>query len=108
MGGRHKRHRKTLSIDSKKYALQDQGHDTVEANLKLGFPADMRDFAVAAKILDYFGVRRARLLTNNPEKLSSLEQFGIEIAERVPLIASPDEYSRQYLETKRQKMGHWL
>lgn len=90
------------------YALQDQGHDTVEANLRLGFPADMRDFAVAAKILDFFGIKTVRLLTNNPEKVSSLEQFGIDISERVPVIATPDEYSRQYLETKRQKLGHWL
>jgi 3,4-dihydroxy 2-butanone 4-phosphate synthase/GTP cyclohydrolase II len=90
------------------YALQDQGHDTVEANLRLGFPADMRDFAVAAKILDHFKVDNVRLLTNNPEKLSALEQFGIHINARVPLIAVPDEYSKGYLETKRQKLGHWL
>ncbi len=90
------------------YSLQDQGHDTVEANLRLGFPADMRDFAVAAKILDSFEVHSVRLLTNNPEKLSTLEQLGIDIVERVPLIVSPDEHSRAYLDTKRSKLGHLL
>jgi 3,4-dihydroxy 2-butanone 4-phosphate synthase/GTP cyclohydrolase II len=90
------------------YALQDQGHDTVEANLRLGFPADMRDFAVAAKMLDHFGVRRVQLLTNNPDKLSTLENFGIEIRSRIPLVVRPDEFSKHYLEAKRDKLGHWL
>lgn len=90
------------------YALQDLGHDTVEANLKLGFPADLRDFMVAAKILDSFGVQTVRLLTNNPEKLSALEQLGIKIRQRIPLLVHPDEYSKAYLETKRTKLGHWL
>ncbi|MBN8548630.1 MAG: GTP cyclohydrolase II [Deltaproteobacteria bacterium] len=90
------------------YALQDQGHDTVEANLQLGFPADLRDFVVAAKILDHFKISKVRLLTNNPEKLSSLEQFGITIEERIPLIASPDQYSKSYIDTKREKLGHLL
>lgn len=90
------------------YALQDQGHDTVEANLQLGFPADMRDFAVAGKILDHFGVSSVRLLTNNPDKLNTLTGLGISISERIPLVVEADEYSREYLATKRSKLGHWL
>jgi 3,4-dihydroxy 2-butanone 4-phosphate synthase/GTP cyclohydrolase II len=90
------------------YALQDQGHDTVEANLKLGFPADMRDFAVAAKMLDALGVGAVQILTNNPDKISTLERFGIRISARKAIVAPPDEYSRDYLETKKSKMGHML
>jgi len=90
------------------YELQDVGHDTVEANNLLGFPADARDFAVAAKILNHFGLSKIRLLTNNPDKFNSLTRHGIEIAERVPVIAPPDELSKSYLETKRDKLGHWL
>lgn len=90
------------------YALQDQGHDTVEANEQLGFAADLRDFAIAAKILGRFGLSAVRLLTNNPAKVASLEQFGVKIAERIPLVVPADEYSKQYLETKKQKLGHWL
>lgn len=90
------------------YALQDQGHDTVEANLKLGFPADLRDFVVAGKMLNALGLRQVRLLTNNPEKLQTLERFGIEIVERIPMVMPADEYSRDYLSTKRDKLGHWL
>ena len=97
-----------LANKLKAYELQDDGHDTVEANHMLGFPADARDFAVAAKILGHFGLSKIRLLTNNPDKFNSLTRHGIEIVERVPVIAPPDELSRSYLETKRDKLGHWL
>ncbi len=90
------------------YELQDRGRDTVDANLDLGFAADSRDFAVAAKILAGFGLKKIRLLTNNPQKFKQLSTFGIEVTERVPLVVPEDEYSRSYLETKRRKMGHWL
>ncbi|MBX7144491.1 MAG: GTP cyclohydrolase II [Oligoflexia bacterium] len=90
------------------YALQDQGHDTVEANIKLGFPADMRDFVVAGKMLTALGVNNVRLLTNNPDKLQTLERFGIVITERIPMVIEADEYSKDYLSTKRDKLGHWL
>jgi 3,4-dihydroxy 2-butanone 4-phosphate synthase/GTP cyclohydrolase II len=97
-----------LANKLKAYALQDEGHDTVEANIKLGFPADIRDFAVAAKMLDHLAVEKVQILTNNPEKIATLERFGIKISARRPIIAAPDEYSREYLATKRAKMGHWL
>lgn len=90
------------------YALQDQGHDTVEANLQLGFAADERDFAVAAKILYSLGVSKIKLLTNNPDKVNTLAKFGLQVVDRVPLVAAPDEHSKGYLETKRVKLGHWL
>jgi 3,4-dihydroxy 2-butanone 4-phosphate synthase/GTP cyclohydrolase II len=90
------------------YALQDQGHDTVEANLKLGFEADKRDFGVAANMLHALNVARVRLLTNNPRKQEALSLHGISVTERVPLVIPPDEYSRHYLETKKSKLGHLL
>jgi 3,4-dihydroxy 2-butanone 4-phosphate synthase/GTP cyclohydrolase II len=90
------------------YALQDKGMDTVEANLKLGFGADERDFAVAAHILRSFGLPRVRLITNNPQKELALKHYGIEVAERIPIIVEPDRYNREYLEAKRAKMGHLL
>jgi len=90
------------------YELQDRGRDTVDANLELGFEADSRDFAVAAKILAGFGLKKIRLLTNNPQKFKQLSTFGIEITERIPVVVPEDEYSKGYLETKRRKMGHWL
>jgi len=90
------------------YALQDQGHDTVDANLALGFAPDLRDFAVAAKMLSTFGVSAVRLMTNNPEKVKALEVFGVRVSKRVPIVVEPDEYSRSYLETKRTKLGHLI
>ena len=90
------------------YELQDRGRDTVDANLELGFEADSRDFAVAAKILAHVGLKKIRLLTNNPQKFKQLSTLGIEITERAPVVVPDDEYSRSYLETKRRKMGHWL
>jgi 3,4-dihydroxy 2-butanone 4-phosphate synthase/GTP cyclohydrolase II len=90
------------------YELQDQGEDTVEANLHLGFKADPRDYGTGAQILVDLGARRLRLMTNNPKKYSALRGFGLEIAERVPLEVPPTESSRIYLETKKLKMGHLL
>ena len=97
-----------LTNKLKAYALQDQGDDTVEANVKLGFSPDARDFAVAAKILHAIGMTKVRLLTNNPQKFETLKNSGIEIVERLPIVVAPDEYSKAYLETKRTKLGHWL
>ncbi len=92
----------------KAYALQDQGRDTVEANLELGFKADERDFAVGAHILLAMGLRQIRLLTNNPQKTATMERFGISVVERIPSLATPDPCSHDYLATKREKMGHQL
>jgi GTP cyclohydrolase II len=88
------------------YALQEQGLDTVEANLALGLPEDMRDYRVAAEMLLDLGVRRARLMTNNPAKIEGLERYGVEVVERVPLGISPNPSNLGYLRTKREKMGH--
>jgi GTP cyclohydrolase II len=88
------------------YALQEQGLDTVEANLALGLPEDMRDYQAAAEMLLDLGVRRVRLLTNNPAKIEGLERHGVEVMERVPLGISPNPSNLGYLRTKRVKMGH--
>ena len=90
------------------YALQEQGLDTVEANLALGLPEDMRDYRVAAEMLLDLGVWRARLITNNPAKIEGLELYGIEVVERIPLRTSPNPSNVGYLRTKREKMGHIL
>jgi 3,4-dihydroxy 2-butanone 4-phosphate synthase/GTP cyclohydrolase II len=88
------------------YALQEQGLDTVEANLALGLPEDMRDYRVAAEMLLDLGVRRVRLLTNNPAKVEGLRSYGVEVVERVPLRISPNPSNVEYLRTKGEKMGH--
>ena len=88
------------------YALQERGLDTVEANLALGLPEDMRDYGDAAAMLLDLGVRRVRLLTNNPAKIEGLERHGVEVLERVPLGISPNPWNLGYLRTKREKMGH--
>jgi 3,4-dihydroxy 2-butanone 4-phosphate synthase/GTP cyclohydrolase II len=92
----------------KAYALQDQGLDTVEANIALGFAADLRDYGVGAQILADLGLHKIKLLTNNPKKVVGLESYGLEIVETVPLICTPTEYNINYLETKQKKLGHML
>jgi 3,4-dihydroxy 2-butanone 4-phosphate synthase / GTP cyclohydrolase II len=90
------------------YALQEQGLDTVEANLALGLPEDMRDYRVAAEILLDLGVQRACQLTNNPAKIEGLERYGVEVVARIPLRMAPNPLNLKYLRTKREKMGHLL
>lgn len=90
------------------YELQDQGMDTVEANLALGFKADLRDYGLGAQVLADLGLRRLKLMTNNPKKMAGLTGYGLEIVEQVPLIAESIEPREKYLETKREKMGHLL
>ncbi|MDB5810672.1 MAG: 3,4-dihydroxy-2-butanone 4-phosphate synthase [Betaproteobacteria bacterium] len=90
------------------YALQDEGHDTVEANHALGFAADMRDFTAGAHILFDLGVREVRLMTNNPDKVKALEDYGLKVTERVALEIAPRSANRNYLQTKRTKFGHLL
>jgi len=90
------------------YALQDAGSDTVEANNKLGYPADLRDYGIGAQILVDLGIKRIRLLTNNPRKVIGLQGYGLKIVERVPLETEPNSINRRYLETKRDKLHHLL
>jgi len=92
----------------KAYHLQDTGLDTVEANLALGFPPDLRDYGVGAQILYDLGVKKVRLLTNNPRKVRALSGYGIEITERVPLRAGENEHNKEYLRAKKEKLGHWM
>jgi 3,4-dihydroxy 2-butanone 4-phosphate synthase/GTP cyclohydrolase II len=90
------------------YKLQEQGLDTIEANEKLGFPAELRDYGLGAQILVDLGVRKMRFLTNNPKKVVGLEGYGLEIVEMIPIRTAPNPHNEKYLETKRTKMGHLL
>lgn len=90
------------------YELQDQGIDTVEANQRLGFDADQRDYSICAEIVKDFGVSQVRLLSNNPDKLKALEDAGVQVLERIPIEIPPRGSSRNYLKTKKEKLGHWL
>lgn len=92
----------------KAYALQEQGLDTVEANLKLGFPAELRDYALSAQMLKDLGITKIRLMTNNPEKIEGIEKYGIKMVERVPIIIQPNQINAYYLKTKREKMHHFI
>jgi len=92
----------------KAYALQDTGIDTVDANIHLGFPADMRDYRIGALILRDLGVRSIRLMTNNPEKIESMEQNGIKVFQRIPLLIQANTYNKFYLRTKQERMHHQL
>src|SRR5512142_378505 len=97
-----------LANKLKAYNLQDQGYDTAEANVRLGFKPDLRDYGIGAQLLRDLGVRKMRLLTNNPKKIIGLEGYGLEVVERVPIEIPATRRNRAYLATKRDKMGHLL
>ena len=97
-----------LTEKIKAYALQDQGYDTVDANIHLGYKPDERDYGVAANILKNLKVKSIKLLTNNPEKIRQLTNAGVKIVERLPLIIEPSEYNKRYLQTKERRSGHLL
>jgi 3,4-dihydroxy 2-butanone 4-phosphate synthase/GTP cyclohydrolase II len=90
------------------YKLQEKGLDTVQANLKLGFPSDLREYGLGAQILFDLGVRQMRLMTNNPKKVVGLGGYGLKIVEQVPIKIAPNPHNAKYLQTKRLKMGHLL
>jgi 3,4-dihydroxy 2-butanone 4-phosphate synthase/GTP cyclohydrolase II len=90
------------------YALQETGLDTVEANTKLGLVVDTREYGIGAQILKDLGISKMRLLSNNPKKFTALAGYGLEIVERVPIVIASKEENRQYLRTKREKLGHIL
>ena len=90
------------------YKLQEEGFDTVEANEKLGFPADLRDYGIGAQILKDLGLQHLRLLTNNPRKIAGLQGYDLEVIERVPLQMPAKEENKTYLQTKVNKLGHLL
>ena len=97
-----------LGNKMKAYALQDDGLDTVEANEKLGFKPDLRDYGIGAQILVDLGLKKIKLLTNNPQKLVGLEGYGLKIVKRIPLEIKPSYANRRYLKTKKDKLGHVL
>jgi GTP cyclohydrolase II len=90
------------------YALQEQGMNTVEANIALGLEADHRNYDAAVDVLSTLGITKVKLITNNPHKMEALTEKGIEVVERVPIQVVPDQHTRGYLETKRDIFGHWL
>ena len=90
------------------YLLQEKGLDTVEANERLGFPADKRDYGIGAQILRDLGVTKMRLLTNNPKKFAALAGYGLEIVERIPIVMEPKDENKDYLRTKKEKLGHFI
>jgi 3,4-dihydroxy 2-butanone 4-phosphate synthase/GTP cyclohydrolase II len=90
------------------YKLQEQGRDTVEANIDLGFTADERDYGVGANILRELGLGKLKLITNNPVKRAGLEGYGLTIVENIPLVIEPNEHNAFYLKTKQDKLGHFL
>jgi GTP cyclohydrolase II len=90
------------------YALQDEGKDTIEANLELGFKVDQRTYDVVAEVFKDFGLKQIRLLTNNPKKVEIVEATDVEIAERIPVIIEPNPHNEGYLKTKKEQMGHLL
>jgi 3,4-dihydroxy 2-butanone 4-phosphate synthase/GTP cyclohydrolase II len=92
----------------KAYELQENGLDTVEANLELGFPPDMREYGIGNQILADLGLTTIRILTNNPKKITGIEGFGLTVVEQVPIEIPPNDTNRRYLETKRAKLGHRL
>jgi 3,4-dihydroxy 2-butanone 4-phosphate synthase/GTP cyclohydrolase II len=92
----------------KAYALQDGGQDTVQANQRLGFAPDLRNYGIGAQILRDLGLSSIRIMTNNPRKLVGLEGYGLQIIERIPLVADPNAENRAYLNVKRDKLGHLL
>ncbi len=89
----------------KAYALQDEGLDTVEANKKLGFKEDQREYEIAVDLLDYLGVKKIRLITNNPKKIAELQAKGVDV-ERIPLITTPNEHNKKYIRTKKDRLKH--
>ena len=97
-----------LAPKIKAYKLQQNGYDTVEANEKLGFPMDLREYGIGAQILADLNIKKIRLLTNNPKKVVGLEGYGLEIVEQVPILVKPNKHNKNYLRTKRDKLGHLL
>ena len=99
-----------IGLDNKMraYFLQDQGMDTVEANNALGFDADLRDYGTGAEILVDLGIKKLRLLTNNPQKISGIEGFGLELVERIPIQTTSNSRNIRYMKTKKEKLGHML
>jgi 3,4-dihydroxy 2-butanone 4-phosphate synthase/GTP cyclohydrolase II len=90
----------------KSYELQEQGLDTVDANIRLGLPADLREYGTGAQILYDLGIRKMRILTNNPKKMHSASGYGLKVVEQIPIEIPPTEHNRDYLRTKRDRMGH--
>ena len=97
-----------LGAKIRAYKLQEQGLDTVEANERLGFPMDLRDYGLGAQILADLGIHKIRLLTNNPRKVVGLEAYDIKIVEQIPIRSAANPHNARYLETKKKKMGHKL